>query len=159
MGEKVTYIHQFLRRADAFDEAIAADKAVIGAVSQALDPSFTDHHAPNMEQRVTRLEDDVRGIGVGLTDIKATMATREDIREAMNVSRTWGMWSVGTIIATGLGLASLIIAMNGLFMQASGNQLSAFQAGLATIQAVAAAKDMSPSAPQPPSPTEKLSKP
>lgn len=123
-------------------------------------------HDSRMEQRIQRLE-------AGVTDIRSTMATREDVRQvatatredirqatiatrediqrAADVSRTWGMWAVGTVIATGVALAGLIIAMNSLFMQASGNQLSAFQAGLSTIQAVASARDMAkpPEAPPP----------
>lgn len=101
-------------------------------------------HDSKMEHRIQRLEEVI-------VDIRSTMATREDVRQAADVSRSWGMWAVGAVIATGVALAGLIIAMNSLFMQASGNQLSAFQAGLSTIQAVASARDMAkPPEPSPP---------
>ena len=125
-----------------------------------LDGAGGPPHDPGMEHRVARLEDDVRGIRSDLTEIKDAIATtREDVRHAADVSRTWGMWTVGTIIATGVAAAGIIIAMNGLFLQASGNQLSAFQAGLATIQAVAAAKDLAPITLQPAPPPDKDPRP
>ncbi len=55
-----------------------------------------------------------------------------------------------TVRNTALALAALMIALIGIFFAASSNQLSAFQAGLSSVEAIVASRQPLPPLGQPP---------
>ena len=83
-----------------------------------------DKRAEAADARMARVEEKLGAIQLAL----AGLATKDAIRN-------WGLAVIAIIVATGM-------AMGALLLQSSGNQLSAFQAGLSAIQAVAAAQGM-----------------
>jgi hypothetical protein len=58
----------------------------------------------------------------------AGMATKDSIRN-------WGLAVIAIVIATGVGMGAIML-------QASGNQLSAFQSGLSSVQAIVSASQV-----------------
>lgn len=102
-----------------------------GGTSGGMD--ITEYRLNQFEKRAEQSDARMGRIEEKLTDIQialAGLATRDTIRN-------WGIAVVGVVIATG-------IAMGAIMLQSTGNQLSAFQAGLSAIQAVGAASQMSP---------------
>jgi len=85
-----------------------------------------EKRADAADARMARIEDKLTEIQVTLATVASTVATRDTVRN-------WGLVVVGAILATGLSIG-------GLFLQSSGNQLSAFQSGLSAIQAITAAE-------------------
>jgi hypothetical protein len=71
-----------------------------------------------------RVEDKLGAIQLTL----AGMATKDSIRN-------WGLAVIAIVIATGVGMGAIML-------QASGNQLSAFQPGLNSVQAVVSASQV-----------------
>ncbi len=85
-----------------------------------------EKRADAADARLARIEDKLTEIQLSLVGVTATVATKDSVRN-------WGLVVVGAILATGL-------SVGGLFLQSSGNQLSAFQSGLSAIQAITAAE-------------------
>ena len=73
------------------------------------------------DARMARVEEKLTAIQVALADT----ATKDFVRR-------WGLTLIAVVLANSVGLAALLL-------QASNNQLAAFQAGLAALQTVAAA--------------------
>lgn len=91
-----------------------------------------EKRADAADARMARVEEKLTAIQVAL----AGLATRDAIRN-------WGIAVIAIVLATGAGVATVLL-------QSSGNQLSAFQAGLSTIQAIVAAHEApAPAAPEP----------
>ena len=84
-----------------------------------------EKHADAADARMERIEGKLNDIQLMLTSV----STKDTVRN-------WGLGLVAIIFATAAAVAALML-------QASGNQLSAFQAGLSTIQTVVAAAPMS----------------
>jgi len=89
------------------------------------------------DARLARVEDRLGEIQVTL----AGLATRDRVAElevsTRDAVRNWGLTLAAIVIATGIGVGAMVL-------QASGNQLSAFQAGLSAIEAVTAAHSVAP---------------
>lgn len=80
-----------------------------------------EKRAEAADGRMGRMEAQLTAIQIAL----ASLATKDTIRN-------WGIAVIAIVIATGLAVGAVLL-------QSSGNQLSAFQAGLSAIQAVTAA--------------------
>lgn len=83
-----------------------------------------------------------------LTDIQVTLAglaTKDAVRN-------WAIALIAIVLATGVGVAAILL-------QSSGNQLSSFQAGLSTIQAIVAAHELPATPAQPPASATHQSQP
>ena len=90
-----------------------------------------EKRAEALDARMARIEDKLSAIQVTL----AGLATRDAVRN-------WGVAIAAIVLATGAGVGAILL-------QSSGNQLSAFQAGLSAIQTVASARQMLPASPAP----------
>lgn len=83
-----------------------------------------EKRADSADARMGRVEDKLGAIQLTL----AGMATKDSIRN-------WGLAVIAIVIATGVGMGAIML-------QASGNQLSAFQPGLNSVQAVVSASQV-----------------
>lgn len=93
-----------------------------------------EKRADAADARMARVEEKLTAIQVTL----AGLATKDSIRN-------WGIAVIAIVVATGL-------AVGAMMLQAAGNQLSAFQAGLSAVQtAVSAAPSQSAHLPPAPS--------
>jgi hypothetical protein len=101
-----------------------------------------EKRAEAADARMARIEDKLEAIQVTM----AGLATKDAMRN-------WGLTLLATMIGTGiaatLSLVAVMISVGGLFTSSSANQLAAFQAGLSTIEAVAAARDARSAVPAP----------
>lgn len=95
-----------------------------------------EKRAEASDARMARIEDKLNDIQVTLAGMAAGLATKDNVRN-------WSIALAAIIIATGAAIA-------GLWLQASSNQLSAFQSGLSAIQAVTAAAQSGPAKPAAP---------
>jgi hypothetical protein len=99
-----------------------------------------EKRAEAADARMARIEDKLEAIQVTM----AGLATKDAMRN-------WGLTllatMIGTSIAATLSLVAVMVSVGGLFTSSAANQLAAFQAGLSTIQAVAAAHDPRPATP------------
>jgi hypothetical protein len=84
-----------------------------------------EKRAGSADARMGRIEDKLGAIQLTL----ACMATKDSIRN-------WGLAVIAIVIATGVGMGAVML-------QASGNQLSAFQSGLSSVQSIVAAAQVS----------------
>jgi hypothetical protein len=91
----------------------------------------SEKRAEAADARMARMEQQLTQIQISL----AGLATKDGLRN-------WGMTVIAIVVATGIGVGALM-------MQAVGNQISAFQAGLAAIQTIVAAHEI-PTPPQAP---------
>jgi len=94
---------------------------------------LTDYRLDQADKRAEAADARMARIEQQLTQIQVTMAglaTRDGLRN-------WGMTVIAIVVATGIGASAMM-------MQAAGNQISAFQAGLAAIQTVVAAHEIPP---------------
>jgi hypothetical protein len=92
---------------------------------------LTDYRLDQSEKRAEAADARMARIEAQLTQIQvsiAGLATKDSVRN-------WGMTVIAIVVATGLGVGAMM-------MQSLGAQISAFQAGLAAIQAVSAAHDL-----------------
>ena len=87
------------------------------------------------DARMERIEDKLNAIQATL----AGLATKDSIRN-------WGLAIVAIVVTTGVSVSAIML-------QASSNQLTAFQSGLSAVQAVVAAAQTSPASPPPASTT------
>jgi hypothetical protein len=97
-----------------------------------------EKRADGADARMARVEEKLGAIQLTL----AGVATKDNIRN-------WGLvvvaTVVGTVVATALGVGAMVL-------QSTGNQLSAFQAGLSAIQTAVAAQSIQPAVVVPPKP-------
>jgi len=90
---------------------------------------ITQYRLDQFEKRADAADARMARIEETLTAIRSTMATKDNIRNL-------GLAVVIAVVATGLTVGAILL-------QSSSNQLSAFQAGLSAIQAVAAEQQLS----------------
>lgn len=86
-----------------------------------------------IDARMARIEAALQSIQVTL----AGLVTKEELNQVRESVRNWGIAVIAIVFAAPLG-------MGALFLQASANQLAAFQSSLSAIQAFAAGRDLPP---------------
>jgi hypothetical protein len=96
----------------------------LGLLAYRMDQS--EKRSDAVDARMVRIEDKLNAIQLAL----AGLATSDTVRN-------WTIALAAVVIATGLSVGAILL-------QSSGNQLSAFQAGLSAIQAVTAATQIAP---------------
>jgi hypothetical protein len=97
-----------------------------------------EKRADAADARMVRVEEKLNAIQATL----AGVSTRDNIRN-------WGLLLVAVIIGTGATMMAVGVGEGSLLLQASANQLTAFQSGLSAVQAVVAANQPASSAPVP----------
>jgi hypothetical protein len=112
-------------------------------------PDFSEKRADAADARMAQIADKLEAMKVTL----AGLATKGDVAGLLTKDAldNWGLTLLATMIGTGVAatvsLAAVMISVAGQFTSSSANQLAEFQAGITTIQAVVAARDVRPSVP------------
>jgi hypothetical protein len=89
-----------------------------------------------MEDKLDQIAAAVSALGTQIASMNASLPTKDTIRG-------WGLGLLAAIVGSVLALGALLVAMQA-------NTLSAFQAGLSTVQGVVAARPAEPGAPPAP---------
>jgi hypothetical protein len=85
-----------------------------------------EKHAEAADARMARIEDRLVSVQVSI----AALATKDSIRN-------WGLAIIAIVMAAGLAVGAILL-------QASGNQLAAFQSGLSAVQSVVSGNQAAP---------------
>lgn len=96
-----------------------------------------EKRADAADARMARVEQKLNAIELSLASLAGSVATKDTIRN-------WGLAVAAVVVVTGAGVGAMML-------QASGNQLAAFQSGLSAVQAIVAAAQTAPAhlAPKP----------
>jgi hypothetical protein len=91
--------------------------------------SLTDYRLDQFEKladaadaRMQRVEDKLTEIQITLASLSGSLATKDNVRN-------WSLTVIGIVVAT-------VLTAGAMMMAASGNEISAFQAGMAALQTV-----------------------